>query len=99
MTTSSQTRWWLHGVAVSAALLMMTAPAAQADPARSLSTDVETAPTIVNTPVPVPLSNAPKPDACWLSSPDAFANFKARQMPNDKPARAASGISSNGSGL
>ena len=97
MTTRTQMNRILQGVALSAALLLVAAPAALADPAGLPSANFEHAtPAVVNTPMPA-LSNAPKPDACFLVSSDGFANFSARQVSSNAPGLAAAAIGSNGS--
>ena len=97
MTTRKQTQRLLQGAAFSAALLLVAAPAALADPAGLPSTNFEqAAPAVMNTPMPA-LSNAPKPDACFLVSSDGFANFSARQVSSNAPGLAAAAIGSNGS--
>jgi hypothetical protein len=87
MITDNQTRRLLRGAALSAALLLMAAPAALADPQGYRSMDFSsTAPAIVNRDIPLPSRNAPKPDACWLSSHETFADFDARRPPSNIPA-------------
>jgi hypothetical protein len=68
MTTNNQARRLLHGTALSIALLLTAAPAALADAQGSRSLDLAPAATIANTPAPPAAQNAPKPDACYLSS-------------------------------
>lgn len=92
MTTRKQTQRLLQGAALSTVLLLVATPAALADSTGLPSTNLEhAAPAVVNTPMPA-LSNAPKPDACFLVSSDGFANFSAGQAPSNTPALAASGI-------
>lgn len=84
MITDNQARRLLRGAALSAALLLMVAPAALADPRGYRSMDFSpTAPAIVNPDIAPPSRNAPKPDACWLSSPETFADFDARRRPSN----------------
>ena len=56
------------------------------------------APTVVNTRPPVELSNAPKPDADFLSSPEVFPGFAARRSLNSTPAVPASRNAGEGGG-
>ena len=96
MTTRKQTQRLLQGAAFSAALLLVAAPAALADPGGLPSTNFEHAASVVNTPMPA-LSNAPKPDACFLAAPEAAADFSAWRAPSNTPALAAAAMGSNGS--
>jgi hypothetical protein len=87
----------LQSAAFSAALLLVAAPAALAAPqGYSAALGAPAAPAVLNTPMPA-LSNAPKPDACFLSSPGAFANVSPPQMPSTTSALAAADINSTGS--
>jgi hypothetical protein len=94
MTTRNQTRRMLQSAAFFAALLLVAAPAALAAP-QGYSAALG-APAVVNTPMPA-LSNAPKPDVCFLSSPGAFANVSASKIPSTTSALAAADINSTGS--
>ena len=58
-----QTKWLLRCTALAAAMLMLAASVALADPRECRLVDPNTLP-------PVELSNPPKPDADFLSSPE-----------------------------
>jgi hypothetical protein len=72
MTTNNQARRLLRGTALSIALLLMAAPATLADAQGYRSLDLAAAAAIANTPASPAAQNAPKPDACYLSSAHAF---------------------------
>ena len=69
MITDKQARQLLHGAAFSAALLLMAAPAALADPqGYGFANPRPVASAAVNALPSVELDNPPKPDADFLSS-------------------------------
>jgi hypothetical protein len=69
MITDNQAQRLVRSAALSAALLLMAAPIALADSQGYGSTDFRP---IANTDVAPASGNAPKPDACYLSSTHAF---------------------------
>lgn len=97
MITNNQTRRLLRAAALSAVLLLMAAPAALADPqGYELPNPRPVASVLGNTPSSVELSNAPKPDACWLSSSKAFADIAARRPPSNTPTMPTAGYAGGG---
>ena len=86
-----QTKWLLRGAALSAAMLMLAASVALADPREYGLVDPNTVP-------PMELSNAPKPGADFLSSPEVCAGFAARRSLNSTPAVPTSRNVSEGGG-
>jgi hypothetical protein len=73
MTTGNQTRRLLQSAAFSVALLLVTAPAALADPGGLPTRDLGHTPVAsMNTDVPSLAQNAPKPDGDFLSCHSAW---------------------------
>jgi hypothetical protein len=91
MTIDNQARQLLLGAALCGVLLLMATPAAQADPlGNAFANPRPVTPVLVNSLPQVELGNAPKPEACFLSVPKAWADFAtqrphtpAASIPND----------------